>query len=635
MSDLRRRWTSSRRFRGGVLFVIALLVVVVTWQPSPTPGVGFDPSWQIGLHLAAQRGLDFGDEIVFPYGPLGFLLFPRLVAGGTWALALVATLALRVALVAAVIAAAHRASGRLLPAAAVGYLCAAALGSLVAIPGLLAALIALILIQTPLRPARAPWLVEPLLGALGALAMLMKLDGGVVATVVLAVAALSQGRPRWRSLARYLLGYVVVFVVGWLSTGNDLRDVPRWIGWSTQVVGGYTEGAVLSDAHLGAAWHYVVFGLCVAAVAVLAGIAWAHRPTAERAALSLVLLGALWVEFKHGFVRHDTHAAEALLACGVMPLALRWRDRRWSMPAFAVAAVGIVGALGAMNVDAWQRVAPSGLGAFGREARMLVAPERRDMTIERLRVRARRNLEIDPSIIDAIGTTPVHVAPDETAAVWAFDLRWRPEPQFQAFSTWSAGLDRLNAARLASERGPHLVLRENVARLDRHNPIWESPRENLTLICDFRRRRFIGRWELLERIPSRCGPERVIALVSPDASGLVSVPRGGPDTIVSARIVASVGMWERARTLLFRPGRRPRIRVIGAPVREPYRVPAPLLAGPLILRVPPRVALPPKLRAAVDHDRIELIDLPGARLEFVERTLIGAASRPDGRRNSG
>src|SRR4051812_26723813 len=51
-----------------------LLVAVLTWQIGfNTPAAGLDPSWNAGLALAAADGLHFGKQIVFSYGPLGFL----------------------------------------------------------------------------------------------------------------------------------------------------------------------------------------------------------------------------------------------------------------------------------------------------------------------------------------------------------------------------------------------------------------------------------------------------------------------------------------------------------------------------------------------------------------------------------
>lgn len=51
-----------------------LIVALLGWWVSfETPGPGVDPSWNAGLAMAVDQGLRFGKEVVYTYGPLGFL----------------------------------------------------------------------------------------------------------------------------------------------------------------------------------------------------------------------------------------------------------------------------------------------------------------------------------------------------------------------------------------------------------------------------------------------------------------------------------------------------------------------------------------------------------------------------------
>ena len=50
--------------------VVALLGWTVGMHP---PNVGLDASWNAGLAMASENGLQFGRDVVFSYGPLGFL----------------------------------------------------------------------------------------------------------------------------------------------------------------------------------------------------------------------------------------------------------------------------------------------------------------------------------------------------------------------------------------------------------------------------------------------------------------------------------------------------------------------------------------------------------------------------------
>src|SRR3954449_10320880 len=55
-------------------------IALLTW---PLQGFnvikpGDDGSWVIGLHMAVNKGLHFGSQVNWSYGPLGFLTVPKL-----------------------------------------------------------------------------------------------------------------------------------------------------------------------------------------------------------------------------------------------------------------------------------------------------------------------------------------------------------------------------------------------------------------------------------------------------------------------------------------------------------------------------------------------------------------------------
>jgi hypothetical protein len=66
-----------------VMFSLGLILLIIySWLaflPLPQPNVvGLDPSWAYAISRAAADGLIFGKDIIFTYGPLGYL-----VAGAT------------------------------------------------------------------------------------------------------------------------------------------------------------------------------------------------------------------------------------------------------------------------------------------------------------------------------------------------------------------------------------------------------------------------------------------------------------------------------------------------------------------------------------------------------------------------
>src|SRR5689334_3408739 len=66
--------------------LLALLVAtgatVLSWSATSTSvSIGPDPSWAAALHLAALDGLHFGSDLIFTYGPLGWLGYPAPIYG--------------------------------------------------------------------------------------------------------------------------------------------------------------------------------------------------------------------------------------------------------------------------------------------------------------------------------------------------------------------------------------------------------------------------------------------------------------------------------------------------------------------------------------------------------------------------
>src|SRR3954454_13863760 len=99
--------------------VVAALITLLTYPvTSPLlPGTDTDESWILGLHEAVLRGLSFGGEVVFTYGPLGFLTVPRAIESWTFRLGFAYTLLVQSAAAATLLAAARRWGGLALGAA--------------------------------------------------------------------------------------------------------------------------------------------------------------------------------------------------------------------------------------------------------------------------------------------------------------------------------------------------------------------------------------------------------------------------------------------------------------------------------------------------------------------------------------
>ena len=610
-------WRAHRALRLVALVVVALAINVMTW-PSlwVSPQDGLDGSWQIALHLAADHGLAFGRDIGFTYGPLGFLVFPLLVTGPTYALAFTATFIMRTLLILGLVVGARRAFGSGLFAAPIAYAGAALFFTFPSeIGGLLALVVALLFLQQPCRTTRWALISSGLMGVATGMLLLIKLDGGIIAIAVLGVTAWVQGRGK--AVAAWAGSAVVVTSALWLATGNSPLDVPRWISWSAEIVSGYSGATMLEEP--GRAWEYAIFLVLAAGLVALSAYAWRTRPMVQRLALSAVLVLGVWATFKHGFVRHDSHAPFAIATIGVLPAIVAWREPTLRIAGGVLVLAGLFFAFQSTSDTTAHLLDPRGRPQSAwTQAEMIVDSSARadEYAVDRQRLRERLN--VPPAILRRIGHDGVHITPFEVAVAWTYGLNWQPLPQFQSFSTWTTALDHVNGEALRDAAAPRYVLRANVKRTDAQSPIWQSPDENLALLCRYVPVVSTARWQLLERSVNRCGAPILIGMAEARAGRSVAVPRAGRGHIVFARLHWSPDLGERTLSVLFKPSRIPEIRLAGAWGRGRYRIPAALLDAPLVLRAPVPRGMPARPANLLRTDRITLIYPPQAGVDFYE-----------------
>jgi hypothetical protein len=92
-----------------------------------------------------------------------------------------------------------------------------------------------------------------------------------------------------------------------------------------------------------------------------------------------------------------------------------------------------------------------------------------------------------------------------------------PLPVFQEYNAYTKTLDRVNADALGSRSGPERILHENTqlvdpsyptATIDNRYPTWDPPEKSLAMLCNYVPLQTTARWQVLGRVPDRCGPPR-------------------------------------------------------------------------------------------------------------------------------
>jgi hypothetical protein len=568
----------------GLAVAVFLGVVIDPNQPIS----GLDPGWRAGLTLAGPYGLHFGSDLIFTYGPWGYLDHPYALSRHEFALGI----GFAVAATAWLWTVLHRACRWRLdpvPASVVATIVTVccAVNSEPSQRCLLAAAGHTIWWASTRGAAR--WrtfdLTPPALAVVAAVMVQVKIPDGV-GILVIAVLGGCLVAPLVRALANAVatgVAFVVAFIGFWLAAGQSLGDVGSWMHGVEQITVGYPEAMSWerNDWLLG---YLAAFAVAVAAVVVVAR-GWSSRTRVDAAAVLLVTLVLLELELKGGFSRHDPYHEMTFFACGAaLTLSLVVLGRR---PTLAFVATGL------SVLMLWPGLASLDPGLardrWRTSAQAVFDPGYAPALRAQAAAGAAAGYGIPSSMLETIGTSPVAVDPWDVGLPYAYGLTWHPVPVFQTYSAYTPYLDGLNARAARQAPADQFVLRFLNQAVDERNPAWDTPEYLLALACDYDPVATVdhgagGSWELLEHGADRCGaPASSTAPVAVVPGQDVPVPQAGKHELVVASFdPAPPGLLTRVAQALFKPWHHLFIQADG----QPYQVPRGLAGGPLLMNMP-------------------------------------------------
>jgi hypothetical protein len=532
-------------------WTLGLFVLVVTWPVTTlAPATGLDPSWQAALHLAAHERISFGDDLIFTYGPLGFLNFPQLYYPFTAGLAMVYLIGVRLAIAVSLVWAARR-SMPLPVAFAFAFLTAGILSfteDAVVVPVFIWCVAALLGSDEDLA-ARA----LPVAGGIVAgVEILGKLNVGVTVLALLAITILALPNYK-RRLLIFAATFVPTTLVGWLAAGGSLSQLWPFLLNAGSIISGYSSAMQYDDPHR--QW-WLPLGILSVAGLGLAGAYFSSGGVSRRrrAVLALLWMIFAFVAFKEGFVRQgpDRKAIFFGLTAGAL-FAFRWRPGR-EFAAVLSLVVAVLLYFGATDARIGDVVQPRSRAdhAFD-QLRTMLTPSRRRKVIDATRAQMQAAYALDPATRKLIGDASVHIYPHEATAAWAYELNWKPLPAFQTYTAYTKRLDELNVDALASRDGPEFVLRKAEPTIDSRNANFDSPAAVVAMVCHYDEVTATAAWELLRHVGNRCGSQRLITTAEASLGDSVRVPSGRRNELVLARVEGiQVSGLERLRTLLYR-----------------------------------------------------------------------------------
>ena len=622
VADRRRGSTAASRLLRVLSssWLIGVVIVVVSWQPLViAPAPGFDASWNIALQMAAVERLHFGTDILFTYGPLGFLRVPLVAYAWPAVLSAVYLFAVRLALATSIVWIARRRFG-LAIAILLAYVTMAVTGSDLSSHGP-AQTVPLVFIWCAVAIAEPESAMSRRIvlfggGVLSAVEVLAKLNEGLLIAGMCLVAAATMGDRRGRNLASFAIMFAAVLVALWFATGQGIGNVGDFVEGSFQVMRGYSTALVWTPlTRATAAWWTTGAALLTwALVMVAAWLAGRELRTPRRVGLLLLALGMGFVAWKEGFVRQDPFHMSVFFAWMLAPwIVFGWRGSRpWALTAFAALTIVYFAATESRPVDVLPPVENARTAVT--DLRTVLDPSRREAERERARIAMRSTYRLEPRSLALLRGRTVDVWPWEVGIAWAYGLNWSPVPKFQSPSAYTSWLDQRDAEALTSSAGPQRILRHstggphgrpNTYSVDARYAPYDAPATSLAMLCNFEALRTTPRYQVLGRTANRCGAPRALSSTEASYGQSVRVPKApGPNEIVFARVHnASPSGIESLRTFFYRAVPR----YIAFDGGDTYRVVPGVLTDGLILDAPPRSDFPTPFRLSPNARTITLL----------------------------
>lgn len=442
--------------------LVGLLFLIASVRFGAIPASDqLDPSWAMVLGWAKRQGLHWGSDLVFTYGPLGYLYPMTTPDPARYAVFVAQQIAL---------------------AGAAAFLFANAWHAQRWIERI--DLVLAVVFAAPVLAADAVWLSMPLLALVGmqahaiagrkralwvllivaslyaAIELLIKMSTLplIVSWWIAATIVLAHARQMRHALA-WLLLVPAVSLALWLGNGQRLDDLFPFIGAVLEMSRGYTAAMGASPP-----FSFDIYGIALmsACSGVVLWLAWRVRHDLARLT-GIAFLGlTLFVAWRAGFTRADTHVAifvvTAWLALPLLPGLAAVASTRLRVLIFGMA----LSLVPMANVSFHPGFTPAelasaSLGALGNNAYLL----RHSMTYRPALAAAldKERVRVDlPSIRTAVGTHSIDLVGTQQGVVIINGFAYRPAPVFQGYGAYTPFLQRLNAAAYSGPQRTDFVL---------------------------------------------------------------------------------------------------------------------------------------------------------------------------------
>ncbi|MBF0459502.1 MAG: hypothetical protein HQK99_16550 [Nitrospirae bacterium] len=449
-----------------VRFIVIITAAFLSIPPLfATLSGSVDDSWKFAIHKAKLSGLVFGSDIVFTYGPLGYLTCPLYIDRGLWLSTLLYTMVTHVLFWGALLLFLKRCRATL----PITFLAASAI-----------VVYMQAIVEEYERPAESynylylfffaygyivkkekNILLLAVISLISALFFYVKFSFGIaVCLMFITFIALLAVEKRYREAVLGVVFYLAFIAVSGLIMTGGVGALGMFFYNSWMVADGYVDAMAVD----GPAWKFFA---ALAAWMVYGGFLLRSilRKNNDDMYYLALALGFLFISYKHSVNNGSIFEWDFFVTWGMVFILYYIKkvgdgDGIWLKYAALAAAVLLV----AFPIYEYhskaapiKQIVSSKIGQI-KTAAALVANNDPLMPHEMNRKRLSAYYALSSSTLELIKGHTVDIFTIDAALAGYYELNWHPRPVFQSYSAYTAYLDLLNERFLSGRDAPEFLL---------------------------------------------------------------------------------------------------------------------------------------------------------------------------------
>jgi hypothetical protein len=548
--------TGLKKYWGTILTTLILLTAGFSTIPNllQQPYNSIESSWLIGLNMAKVLGLQFGKDIVFPFGPLGFMYHPVYCEFNTWLISAVVCLFAHCLLIFSIILMLKRLSASLVDCVLMGLVLMFALPQIsIEYKLLFPVLILLYLsIVTPFK-LKTQLTLYVFASFVMAAAGLIKFTATLISiSTLMFMIVFCLYKKQLSYLFCVLFSYIFSTLILLAASGQRIVNFPSYLLNGYRVADGYSSAMGISGPGT-----QVFAGFCI--LALFAFLLF-HSILTRRQSLIyfiLIIAGFIFVSFKHGLVRHDASHLYILFANALLVFYTIYATNKKQLTlltgSLILTLVSVLAAL--IFVHSPRQIIPDVPGKLKMigSAASLAFDDAADKAriLEDGKSEMRKAGLLREVILQYVGNKSVDLMPWEISLAYAYNLNWSPRPVFQCYGVWTDKLDMLNSKFFESNNAPEVLLYA-IGGIDGKYPLFDAPATFITILRNYEPVLISGMHLVLQKSSTRnLPPPKTISVLESQLDKPIPVPQ--TNGYLFAKIYMDYNLLGKIAKLFYKP----------------------------------------------------------------------------------